>query len=304
MIQEINRLLSGTGITVKELRENSPACENYVLTKFKQDENFSIETMVPYVYRRSGLWLETAEEIANHLIGLKPYFTKDYVNNWCMQQSNELSSDNTIYGLFLRILLGARCKEITQDKFPQNNNPQKIFQKIKDSGFVLSILRGKKAENGGLTRYWLLPIPLTVGTIYETMSEDFKQHVIDVLGEWDVYEGKPGVGLLPDHKFSEIRWDENTPEVNPVTMPAEKVKAKFQMLTTQRNQQKREVCRHCFKTGERGTIYGIKFFHQGGEKWDPNIPKRGKAAEAGCVGCPWYDIQEWRKKLQEELSKK
>lgn len=35
--------------------------------------------------------------------------------------------------------------------------------------------------------------------------------------------------------------------------------------------------------------------------WDPNIPKRGKAAEAGCIGCPWYDIQEWRMKLQEKL---
>ena len=31
-----------------------------------------------------------------------------------------------------------------------------------------------------------------------------------------------------------------------------------------------------------------------------SIPKTGKDAEKGCVGCPWYDIAEWRKKLIEE----
>lgn len=302
MIKEINKFLLGSGISVSELRENSPACEKYVYAKFVQDEHSSIETMVPYVYRRSGLCLETAEEIAEHLINLKQYFTKDYITQWCMKHSAEIVDDETVYAVFLRILFSSSCKEIRQNKFPQNNNPQKIFQSIKDNGYVLSILRGNK-QSGGLTRYWLLPIPLTVGTIYETMSEDFKQHAIDVLGDIDVYENRKAVGLLPDHKFSEIRWDENTPEDNPVDMSEEKVKAKFQLLTTQRNQQKREVCRHCFKTGERGSIFGIKYYYKGGDKWDSTIPKRGKAAEKGCEGCPWYDIQLWRQKLQDVISK-
>lgn len=235
-IHEINILLKETGISTKCLYQNNPACEEYIDTTFKFDDGFCIETMVPYVYRRSGLYLDTVQDIANHLKGLKDYFTKTYINSWCLKQQAALSSDDSIYAVFFRILLGSFCKEITQDKFPQNNNPQKIIQKIKDTGFVVSVMRGKQSENGGLTRYWLLHIPQTIGTIYETMSEEFKSYVVEILGSVDVYEGKKGVGLLPDHKFSEIRWDENTPEENSVEMSAEKVRAKFQMLTTQRNQ--------------------------------------------------------------------
>lgn len=302
-IQNINSLLNNTGITVFEFRENSPACENYVYTEFSQD-GFSIKTMVPYIYRRSGLYLETEEEVAEHLKSLKKYFTKEYINEWCIRENSKIADDDSVYATFLRILIGSFCKELNQSKFPQNNNPQKIIQTIKDNGYVISVLRGRKNENGGQTRYWLLPIPMTVGTFYESMSGPFKEHVVDILGSIDVYEGKRGSGLLPDHKFSEIRWDENTPEINDVNMPEEKVRRKFQMTSTQRNQQKREVCRHCFKTGERGTIFGLKFFYEGTDKWNPNIPKTGKDAEVGCIGCPWYDIQKWREELQKIIDSK
>lgn len=303
MIQKINKLLEGKGITVFELRENSPACEKYIYTRFKQDDTSYIETMVPYVYRRSGLHLETADEIASYLLNILKYFSKEYINQWCMNLSASIADDESVYAVFFRILIGAHCKEITQNRFPQNNNPQKIFQKIKDKGYVVSILRGRKDENGGQTRYWLLPVPLNIGTIYETMSDEFKAHVIEILGNVDVYENKEGIGLLPDHKFSEIRWDENVPEDNPVDMPAEKIKAKFQLLTTQRNQQKREVCRNCFKTGKRGSIFGLNFFYSGAEFWDSSIPTKGKLAEKGCIGCPWYDIQKWRLELQKKINK-
>ena len=76
---------------------------------------------------------------------------------------------------------------------------------------------------------------------------------------------------------------------------------KFQLLDSQRNQQKREICRRCFQEGKRGTIYGIKYFYEGNENWDPSIPKVGKAAEKGCIGCPWYDIEFWRKMLNQAL---
>lgn len=301
-ILEINKLLKDKSIKVVELRDNSPACEKYIYTIFSQD-GFSIKTMVPYVYRRSGLFLETSEDVAEHLKSLKQYFTRDYINEWCLRESSRIAEDNSVYSTFLRILITSNCKEITSNKFPQNNNPQKIIQTIKDNGFVISVLRGRKTENGGQTRYWLLPVPMTVGTNYEAMSEPFKEYVLEVLGNIDVYENRTGTGLLPDHKFSEIRWDENTSEENSVDMSEEKVRQKFQMTTTQRNQQKREVCRKCFKTGERGQIFGIKFYYAGSDKWDSDIPKTGKAAEYGCVGCPWYDIQKWREELQKLIDR-
>jgi hypothetical protein len=50
-------------------------------------------------------------------------------------------------------------------------------------------------------------------------------------------------------------------------------------------------------------MFGIPFFYEGSTKWDSNIPKIGKEAEKGCVGCPWYDIELWRNKLIEKLNK-
>ena len=79
---------------------------------------------------------------------------------------------------------------------------------------------------------------------------------------------------------------------------------KFQLLDNQRNQQKREICRKCYQERIRGTIYGINYFYKGTEQWDPAIPEKGKAAEKGCEGCAWYDIEKWRIMLNNEINKK
>ena len=109
-------------------------------------------------------------------------------------------------------------------------------------------------------------------------------------------------GLLPDHKFPEIRWDVETRVENPETMSNMEINEKFQLLDNQRNQQKREVCRSCFQTGKRGIIFGIKYFYEGDENWNKDIPKIGKEAEKGCIGCAWYDITTWRKSLNKTLN--
>ena len=107
--------------------------------------------------------------------------------------------------------------------------------------------------------------------------------------------------LIPDHKFSEVRWDDETKAENSMDMEDDEIIEKFQLLDNQRNQQKREICRKCFQEGTRGTIYGIDFFYEGDKNWNVNIPTVGKAAEKGCIGCPWYDIEKWRKKLNDRL---
>ena len=86
-------------------------------------------------------------------------------------------------------------------------------------------------------------------------------------------------------------------------MTDEEIRQKFQLLTNQRNQQKREVCRTCFQTGKRGSLFGIPYYYEGTENWDTSIPQKGKEAEKGCIGCPWYDIQEWRRHLINDLKK-
>jgi hypothetical protein len=137
---------------------------------------------------------------------------------------------------------------------------------------------------------------------YESWSPKLRKKILKVLEGIDVYEYRYNAHCLPDHKFSEIRWDDKTKSENPNDMTDDEIRTKFQLLTNQRNQQKREVCRNCYQTGVRGTVYGIPFFYEGSEEWDENIPKIGKEAERGCYGCAWYDIAEWRKQLIERLS--
>ena len=49
------------------------------------------------------------------------------------------------------------------------------------------------------------------------------------------------------------------------------------------------------------SIYGIDFYYEGGPIWESSIPRKGKAAEQGCIGCPWYDIERWRRELKKKL---
>lgn len=186
-------------------------------------------------------------------------------------------------------------------QFPQNDNPQRRIQDIKEKGYTIASRRnGRKAER------LLLPIPRGVETGYEVFSAKFRKKAIETLNQINVYELSSANkhGLLPDHKFPEIRWDEQTRKENPDEMSETEIKQKFQLIDNQRNQQKREVCRKCFQTGARGKIFGLNYFYLGNETWDEKIPKLGKDAEKGCVGCGWYDIQKWRDSLNILVDKK
>ena len=299
-LEIINSLVRGNGINVLEYKKNGTF--HYVYVCFQQEDGYKYETMVPIVYPKAALDFSTNQAVANYLNSIKRYFTKNAVNQWF---TNELlsipDSDATKYQ-FLRILLSSKGKRLLSSDFPQNPNAQKIIQLWRDEGYIISTVHGNKETNGE-TPHWILPLPNVKKTFYEKMSEPFVKKVIKTLGHINVFECRNTSGDLPDHKFSEIRWDENVAKENSINITEDEIREKFQILDTQRNQQKREVCRHCFETGERGTIYGIKFFYAGDEKWDPQIPIRGKEAEKGCIGCPWYDIQKWREELQKIIDK-
>ena len=182
---------------------------------------------------------------------------------------------------------------------PKNSNPARRIQAIKDLGYTLSTdtNRGCPVCKKKSTHYMLLPIQRGEETAYEILSLKLKRKIIATLNSYDAFEGKPISHLLPDHKFPEIRWDSKTKRDNIEDLSSNEIQRDFQLLSNQRNEQKREVCRNCYQTGERGTICGIEYYSKGGKTWDKNIPKRGKSAEKGCVGCPWYDIEAWRRSL-------
>lgn len=298
-LSHVARLLSGQNIFVSELIDNTKASEQYVRTTFIQDDGFEWNTVVPYNIRRSGLFIQTDEDLAKYLIEIKPYFTLSQMKKWRKTELQKWQKRNAyVTKQFFEILLS--FKEETE--FPPNDNPARRIQDIKEAGYTVASL--PKARNGKTSRI-LLPIPLNKAMGYETFTPQFKAKVIRLLKARNAFEAKDTTnkqGLIPDHKFSEIRWDDTTKAENSMDMSDEEIIQKFQLLDNQRNQQKREVCRKCMQTGKRGIIYGINYFYEGTEDWDDEIPQFGKVAEQGCVGCGWYDIEEWRKRLNALLN--
>lgn len=297
-IDILSNLLVDAGIAVHEFIENNKASENYVRTTFIQDDGFTWDTVVPYVDRRAGMDIKTEQELADYLISIKPYFQKKAMKRWKAQELNRGLIGGSVTPLFFKVLLSFK-EEF--ERFPVNPNSARRIQDIKDAGYTIASV----PRPNGLKGYnrILLPIPLHAEMGYETFTPQFKARVIRLLKERNAFEARVTAkkALIPDHKFSEVRWDDETKAENSMDMEDDEIIEKFQLLDNQRNQQKREICRKCFQEGTRGTIYGIDFFYEGDKNWNVNIPTVGKAAEKGCIGCPWYDIEKWRKKLNDRL---
>ena len=162
----------------------------------------------------------------------------------------------------------------------------------------------KNSKSSG-THILLLPIPKGGGIGYEVMSSSFKKKAIKALDSLNAFEFRSAneQALIPDHKFPEIRWDSETKAENE-SLSEKEIRNKFQLLDNQRNLQKREICRKCFQTNMRGIIFGIEYFYYGALEWNKEYPKVGKNAEAGCIGCAWYDIQKWRNSLNNRIIQK
>ena len=295
-IKKLSNLLVNKNIFVSDLIDNNKASEKYVRTKFVQSNGFSWETVVPYLCRRSGLDIQTEEKLAEYLESIKPYFTRTQMDKWKEKEWAKWEDNNAVVTKkFFKVLLS--FKEETE--FPPNDNPARRIQDIKEAGYTVASVQ----KHGEKTKRILLPIPLNQAMGYETFTPQFKSRVIRLLSGINAFEAKPTNkgSLIPDHKFSEVRWNDETKAENSMDMTDEEIIQKFQLLDNQRNQQKREICRKCLQEGKRGIIYGIKYFSNGTEIWDENIPKFGKEAEQGCIGCPWYDIEAWRKALNDYI---
>lgn len=44
---------------------------------------------------------------------------------------------------------------------------------------------------------------------------------------------------------------------------------------------------------------GIEWYYQGNHNWEGE----NEYDENGCIGCPWYDLVEWKSRLKAELTK-
>ena len=306
-IAAINRILMETGIRVTGKYVHAKASESYVDVEIVDSDEVPVwDGAIPYQYRRTGLWLGTEQEVADYLLEIRAHFSPDNIRRWvgdelAYWEENFRQADVTT-PIFRRLL---SMEWVYGHEFPlnpdgtPNQNLQRRIQDIKDKGYTVASKR-----EGRIWKRKLLPLPRRAPLGYETISRGLRARILGVLNAENAYELSAAnqAGLLPDHKFPEIRWDAETPRDNPDDMTDIEIRAKFQLFDNQRNEQKREICRRCFQTGERGVIFGIKFFYEGGSRWPDTVPHRGIAAEEGCVGCGWYDVRAWRQALNERLA--
>lgn len=289
------------------LQSHAKASEDYIAVRFNY-ENFVWDGLVPVKYRRTGLDLRTPDQINSHLNNVYDEIRQSFDGSWIREQEEywrtEKSRANTTKSFFDALAnkpLNWKCPSCD---FPINKNPARRLQDLKEFGYTLATSTNSYCRNceSNHQHYMLLPISRVAlsGNGYETWSPALRKRVLNVLGNIDVYENKVNRHVLPDHKFPEIRWGSDTKADNPDTMTDQEIKDKFQLLSNQRNQEKREVCRKCYQTNQRGIIYGVFYFYQGGPSWDLNYPATGKAAEQGCVGCGWYDVAAWRESINQK----
>ena len=286
---------------------NSKASEVYVSVRFTYADH-DWEGYVPIEYRRTGtnIDFEDKEKIYSYLNSVYIQMETDKIAIWKEIQENfwKTKPNAATTKEFFDTLAegGWKCGAC---EMPRNPNPQRRIQDLKEFGYTIATDLARYCPHCGKNTSQRILLPIlrggSEGNGYETWTPALRKRIIKVLGSVDVYENTVSPHCLPDHKFSEIRWDNETKDENPDDMTDSEIRQKFQLLTNQRNQQKREVCRACFQTGKRGIIFGIPYYYKGGSYWDPNIPEKGKDAERGCIGCPWYDIKEWRKHLLEKL---
>ena len=142
----------------------------------------------------------------------------------------------------------------------------------------------------------------------QSMPKAFQKRVLTLLKYRDIVDGteRQKGHLTIDHKLPMIRWNvETTKQQSDYSnMDDADILKHFQLLkksngSVSHNLLKSRSCEKCFKSGNRGTPFGIKFFYKGGSKWEPADKKDPK----GCIGCGWFDFDLWRKKLNESLNR-
>lgn len=292
-------------IKVLSKRSHSKASEKYVDVVFTYDE-FKFETSIPYEYRRTGTSIEEAK-IDNYLGQIYEEVSPKNWDTWKKEQIGFWleKPGATVTKSFFDILSSKFDWCCVTCNLPQNPNWARRVQDLKEFGYTLATNTNRACKSCKRNSTQLILVPIKRGGItgYEVWSPSLRKRILSLLNNFDAYEGKISrpESLLPDHKFPEIRWDAKTKRHNLETLTDEEIIRDFQLITNQRNQQKREVCRSCYQTSNRGMLYGIRFFYSGGETWDPKIPKNGKEAEAGCKGCGWYDINLWRSEIIKKI---
>lgn len=241
----------------------------------------------------------TTEEEIEARPDLVEYFMEKYTQlspesivEWKEKMQNQFSGDTKEDQLFRTLFDRLNERVANNEAAPGNPNPQKLVQSLRDRG--LCIL----TESQNHTTYLRLVEGInTLGFENEIIPEEIRKRALELYGNIDALSGirMPDDRLIIEHKFPEERW-KNRPAEDNLNMTDEEIKNKFQLLTAQYNQVKREACKKCVRFKKRQAPFGITYFYEGDEEWGCD-DEFGQPAEDGCVGCGWYDVATWKELL-------
>lgn len=262
---------------------------------------------LPKFLEKQGLDL-TEEEFEDSLEENYQFLEPVNSHQWIVESDAEWSDKNSATYKVLAALYSGDWECRVCGPVPKvNPQPAARLRDLKKRGYIIGSRRKNCKLCGQKTMHDILVMLPPIETRFshgnelrKPMSEVLKRRIKRILNYREVCFNvvRSEIELLIDHKFPSQRW--NTPESdNPNDMAEETIKAKFQLLSNQTNMWKSRYCDTCINTNKRGDFMGLVWYYKGNENWEGATPND----ENGCVGCPWYDLALWKRKLLEEKMK-
>ena len=218
---------------------NTKASEAYVHAIFHYpDAGRTWDGWIPVEYRRTGVSIPEGDQAAleARLNSVYAQLHPSRYAAWREEQDRywSTSGSEVTKPIFYLLADGQwHCRHCDIN----NPNFARRIQELKEMGYTIATHLNYRCPVCGdkrSTRLILLPMDRVelAGNGYETWTPALRKRIIRVLGGIDVYENAPGrKNCLPDHKFSEIRWDAATKGENPATMTDQEIRDKFQLLS-------------------------------------------------------------------------
>lgn len=199
-------------IRVSGFCANTKASELFAVVSYA-DGNEAPLWYVPYQYRRTSTFVDTVDELISLLKSAKSQLNRRYIDSYKDRIGKSIHSyfgrrASVTIPIFEKLL--GRCGMWVWNKEFHNENPQRRIQDIKESGFTVATRFHDRR-----TYHMLLPFDPVRAATYETIPAPVRRAIFKVHKGVNAYTGEPAsVSCLPDHKFSELRWDKDTPESN------------------------------------------------------------------------------------------
>lgn len=242
---------------------------------------------------------ELEENIEEYYNKLEPSEVEKWKTIATTKFSKAIDTHNVFEALFSGVWECRKCGPVPQ----VNPQPPARIRDIKKKGYFIATQKKVCTKCNKKTHHDIL-IMADIQTeqpkaeLRKPISQKLAKQIYKVLNGIECVFGKKKTQseLVIDHKFPSQRWIQPESD-NPDNMSDIDIKNKFQLLDNQTNLLKSRECDKCIFKNERGNFLGIEWYSTGNKMWEGS----SFDDEKGCVGCPWYDVLEWKKEVLKKL---